>query len=79
MAKVLVDYTEEGDVNILSDSEVQANTTDTFSVEKTANQTPYEIHKDFPVMEEIDDIDMKPDDTLESDEEDQESENEGEE
>ena len=69
MAKVIVDYTEEGDVNILSDSEKDICTS-------TDSVTPHEA---VPVIEEQDDIDLKPDDTLESDDEDQETENEGDE
>lgn len=65
MAKLLVDYNEEGTVTVLSDSETEiADSIDT-TVQGSATQLA-------PEIEQADDVDMKPDDTLEDSEEDEE-------
>lgn len=69
MGKVIVDYNEEGTVTILSDSELE--------IPETVQP---KISADIlvPVIEIADDIDMKPDDTLEESEEEDEEEGDSE-
>lgn len=75
MAKLIVDFDDKGETLILSDSEQQ-------DTKKVVNSTFYgtcgkeKETIDTPVIEDMDDIDMKPDDTLEEDEEEQEGEEE---
>ena len=69
MAKLLVDFDDKGETVILEDSETQTK----------ENQTvipAVQDKADISVISEIDDIDMKPDDTLEDDEDEDEEEGE---
>ena len=67
MAKLLVDYNEEGAVTILSDSETETAPVAEETVQGSTTQIA-------PEIEQADDVDMKPDDTLEDSEEDDEEE-----
>lgn len=71
MAKLLVDYNEEGAVTVLSDSEKEITESIDTTVQESATQLA-------PEIEQADDVDMKPDDTLEDSEDDEEEEGDSE-